>query len=733
MWNGCNWGHGHGGFNMIGQTSSLFSPQWYRVQGLVPRLKKHAQIHRHEYRGQLWYVMQDALGNRYHRFSPGAYWLIAQMDGSKTVAQLWQNAVEKLAEDAPSQSETIQLLGQLHGADLLASNVPPDLLELFQRYQKQNQNRWRQRLASPLAIKIPLLDPDAFLTRSQSAVAFLLSRWGFLLWLITVLAALVTAAQHWAELTENISDKVLTPSNVFLIMLIFPVVKALHELGHAYATKIWGGEVHEIGIMLLVFMPVPYVEASSASAFRARHKRIIVGAAGMIVELTIASLALFYWLYAEPGVAKTLAYNTLLIAGVSTLFFNANPLLRFDGYYMLADYLEIPNLYSRAQGYYQYLTKTFLLRIKNEINPALTPGESLWFIVYGAASYLYRIFIVLAIALFIASKFFIIGVILACWSLFAMFLLPLLKALSFLLWDGRVQSKRGRIGLIGGAIAMVLVGFVGWVPLPYWTNAEGVVWLPEEATVRAQTDCFIDKLFQPTGSPVQQGQALVSCVDPLLENDIQIKEAQLQEQQIRYFVAQRESPLRAELNKVALSSAQAEFQRAQEKQAQQTLTSPLAGRFEIPFARDLSQRFMAKGDVVGYVIPAKTTVVRAVVSQKYAALVRQDTRAIEVRRVSQWQQILAGQMQREVPGASNQLPTAALGTFAGGNIAVDPRDPKGLNSFHKLFQFDVRLLQPLQSRYFLDRVYLRFHHQHKTLWQRWRRHLKLLFMENFGV
>ncbi len=152
----------------------------------------------------------------------------------------------------------------------------------------------------------------------------------------------------------------LLPENLLLMWLVFPVLKLCHEFGHAFAVKARGGEVHEMGVMLLVLTPVPYVDASSAWAFRSKWQRFAVGGAGMMVELFIASIALFLWLAVEPGMFRALLYNIMLIAGISTVLFNANPLLRFDGYYMLMDWLEIPNLRTRSTQYIIYLCEKYL-------------------------------------------------------------------------------------------------------------------------------------------------------------------------------------------------------------------------------------------------------------------------------------------------------------------------------------------------------------------------------------
>ena len=265
------------------------------------------------------------------------------MDGERSVDELWSAVVTQLGDDAPTQDEIIHLLSQLHAADLLQSNVSPDAGELFERHASHSSAKLRQGFGSLLSIKLPVLDPDRFLERTARVVRPLLGCAGALLWLAVVLPALILAGIHWPELTGDLIDRIPTTKNLLIIALVFPVLKTLHELGHGYATKVSGGSVHEIGIMLLVFAPVPYVDASASAAFRSKWRRILVGAAGMLVELFVASLALYIWLLVEPGPVRSICYNAMLIAGVSTFIFNGIP-PPIDGYYILCDLIEIPNL-----------------------------------------------------------------------------------------------------------------------------------------------------------------------------------------------------------------------------------------------------------------------------------------------------------------------------------------------------------------------------------------------------
>jgi putative peptide zinc metalloprotease protein len=478
-------------------SETLFSPSWYRVAALKPRIRAHARILRQSFRDKVWFVLQDYAAERSHRFSPAAHHFIGLMDGERTVQQIWEATSAHLGDGAPTQEEAIRLLGQLHAADALLCDVPPDSLEVFRRYQQHERMLWRRRLWTPLALRFPLLDPDRFLERTLPLVQPLFGWFGILLWLAVVGTGAVLAASHWTDLTADISDRVLDPKNLVLLWFVYPVVKTLHELGHAYVTRNWGGEVHEIGIMLLVLSPVPYVDASSAWGFSDKRKRMAVGAAGIAVELFLGALALYTWLAVEPGAVRAIAYNVMLICGVSTLLFNGNPLLRFDGYYVLADAVEIPNLGSRSNQYLGYLFQRYIIGIRDAESPAHSAGERFWMVVYGIGSFVYRIFITFVIIMFIAGKFFVIGILLAIWAVATQVVMPVGKSVAFLLNSPDLRRQRGRAlsTSVGLAVAAAVLLFV--VPAPSWTRTEGVIWVPEEAQVRAGADGFIERLLAP--------------------------------------------------------------------------------------------------------------------------------------------------------------------------------------------------------------------------------------------
>jgi putative peptide zinc metalloprotease protein len=481
-------------------AAPFLSSSWYRVAHLRPRLREHADVHRHRYRGRVWYVLNDQVKGQAHRLSRASYLFVGGMDGSRTLDELWTETTKRAGQEAPSQDEVVRFLAQLHAADLLQSDAAPDAVELIERAGRIERSYLRRTLLNPFALRIPLWDPERFLTRTLPLVGWLFGRAGALLWLVTVVAAVLLAAGHWDELSANASDRILAADNLLLIALSYPAIKALHELGHAYAVKRFGGAVHELGLMLLVFLPVPYVDASAASGFRSKSQRVIVGAAGMLVEMFIAALATFVWLLVEPGLTRAVAFDVMLVAGVSTVLFNGNPLLRYDGYFILVDLLEIPNLAQRAVRYWGYLIEWYVFRTEGIAEFAATRGERIWFLHYAPAAFLYRQFVMLAIALFVASQYLAVGVALAVWSLFMSLVLPVAKALWQVIGIPRRNRNRA-IAITGGAIAAI-TAVLFLVPVPLHTTTEGVVWLPENANVRAATDGFARRLLVAPGTRV---------------------------------------------------------------------------------------------------------------------------------------------------------------------------------------------------------------------------------------
>jgi len=714
-------------------SESLLSPQWYRAQALTPRLRKHIEVHRHDYRGQIWFILEDKSSGRHHRFNAAAFRIIGLLDGERTVNEAWQLVNDQLGDFAPTQDEVIQLLGQLHSADLLHSNAATDIDELFHR-QEQHQNlKIKQRVSNPLSQKFPLWDPDDFLERHLPKVSGLFNWTAALAWLSTVLTASLLAAMHWHELGNNIIINTLSPYNLTLLFILYPGIKILHELGHAFTAKLEGGEVHEMGIIFMMFIPIPYINVSTVTSFRNKYKRMLVGAAGIIVELLLASLALFIWLMAEPGIVRDIAFNIMLIGGVSSLFFNGNPLLKYDGYYVLADAIDIPNLFQRSAKYWGYLCQRYLFGLKQLASPAYTSWESSWFILYSLLSMTYRMALLWFIIVYVTDKFFAIGIVLALWLVMAQIVLPLFNMLRFIAASPSIQKKRCRVIGSCGALLAVLMALISIVPFPSYTLAEGILWVPDNAQLRAESNGFSGPLLTENNSQIDNGTGILQLEDPFLQTQVEIQLAKLKELEANYRAEKFNDLIKAQILKEQIPAVQAELANAQKNVQSMQLKSATQGQLLIPDADDLPGQFLKQGDLIGYVINNSLPIVRTVVTQDDMGKLQAGTERVQIRLVNHLDQVIPAKIIRIIPEATNRLPSAALATSAGGRMILDPDRTEDLVTLENFFLVDVEF-SPLDPTILIGtRTYVRFDHGGQALAKQWYRSLRQLFLRQFNV
>ena len=714
-------------------SEPFFSQSWYRVGALRPRVRGHGQVHRHSYRGETWYVLQDHASGRSHRFTPAAYAVIGAMDGQRTVQEIWELASRQLGEDAPTQDELIGLLSQLHAADLLQSDVAPDTAELFERAGRMSRSTLKANLRNPLAIRFPLWDPDRFLERTLPWLRPLFGWLGGLLWLGVVVPAGLLALEHWSALTENFSDRVLAIGNLAMLWLVFPLLKLVHELGHGYATKAEGGEVHELGLMLLVLTPVPYVDTSAANVLRSKWRRAFIGGAGMICEVFLAALAMHLWLVVEPGLVRALAFNVVLVAGVSTLVFNLNPLLRYDGYYILTDLIEMPNLSQRSGRYWTYLANRYLFGERQAESPTTARGERRWLLFYGPIAFAYRIFVVLSIALFVAGAYAIVGIALGLWGVVTTIMLPLGRALAFLATSPRLSHRRTRALLVTAAGVLAAAGLLFIIPVPLRTQTEGVVWLPDNALVRAGASGFVQRLLADPGASVKVGEPLVESRDLDVDAQLRVLEARLQELDVEHSRYLFEDRAKAEIVRQEREATSAALARALEKSDSLVARAGADGRFVVPRPEDLPGRFARQGEVLGYVTDGRHRIIRAVVQQDDIELVRDRLERVEVRLAGRILEPVPVRVLRAVPAALDEIPSRVLSADGGGALPVDPRDPHGGRSLQRLFQLDLELPPDAADVMLGTRAYVRFTHAMEPIGVQLYRRVRQLFLSHLNV
>jgi putative peptide zinc metalloprotease protein len=714
-------------------SDNLYSPHWYRVAALKPRLHSHIEIHRHDYRGLIWYIIEDTTTGRNHRFNPAAYQLIGLLDGKRTVQEISESLSKQLGDFAPGQEEIIQLIGQLHSADLIQTDVLVNTEELFERQARHKLAKSNQQLINPLSQKIPLWDPESFLEKYANKVAWLFSPWMGVAWLLVVVFAALQAGANWVKITSHLEISALAPYNLLILFLLYPPIKILHELGHAFTTKLKGGEVHEMGINFMLFMPVPYVNVSSSGNFRNKYDRILVSAAGVLVETFLAALGLLLFLSAEAGFVQDLGFNTLLIGGVSSLFFNGNPLLKYDGYYILADAIGMPNLYQRAVQYWRYFFQRYLFGLHEANSPAIAPGETFWFIVYSIASLLYRLSILWFICVYVTEKYFFLGVVLALWLVAIQVVFPIFKAISFVMISPVLSRKRNQAVMTTALLGIVSLGFLGFMPISSYTVAEGVVWLPDEAQIKAEHDGFIGALQAHSNQMVRSGDVVLLMTDDLLESKAKIARAKVMELESKYRAEREENLVKADMLKDELRVAQSELGHLNTKIQAMTVKTSKSGQLLLPEADDLPGRYLHHGEQIGYILDNSPPTIRMVVTQDNIGQLREHIVDIKVRLSSNPNEQYEATIIRQAPEATNKLPSPALATIGGGKILVDPNKEEELITLKKVFLVDLKFNPKDNNIPLGTRVFVRINHGGEPLSKQWYRRVRQAFLRQFNV
>ena len=715
--------------------ASLFSASWFRVAALKPRVHQHAIFHRHDYRGQTWYVVEDRTAERFHRFEPSTYYVVGLMDGERSVDAIWRAAIEKLGDQAPSQDEVIRLLAQLHVADLIKTQTTAEADDLFRRYRAIDRQSWLMWLSAPFMLRAPLINPDRVLDAIAPLLRPLFTVWGLIGWIALVAAAGVAAALHWAQLTQDIADRLLAPWNLAAVAVAYLVLKVLHEFGHALTVKIWGGRVQEVGLMFIVFMPVPYVDASAASSFPSMGRRVVVGAAGILVEVLCAALAMLLWIDADPGPWRSFLYNVMFIGTVSTLLFNGNPLLKFDGYYILSDLLGIPNLGPRAQAYLAYLFDRYLLGVRGE-SPVSAPGERFWFLVYGPLAALYRTSLAFSIALFLASEYMLVGAAMGLWAILLMIVAPLVRSLNKLFNGAGIGGRRTRsLGVVGG-LAGLAFALVFLLPVPHATVAKGIAIVPDRGSVRAGAEGFVTDVPAGSDRAVEGGAALVRVSDPIVDAEVRAQKAQLAALQAKLAALDSgfASAVEAAVVREDIKSVAEALEGEKVRKAEQTILAPTDGLFHLTRAADMAGRYVQRGETLGFVQDPRRLLVSVIVDQVSLGEIQ-----THLRDVALWADGLrTGPVEARVtlmhPGGVTTLPNAALAVEGGGDFQVDPHRPGELRTLANVFRIDVEPVGPPPGPVLIGRHYLvRFQHDPEPIgWQLLRAGRRLL-LDRFGI
>lgn len=657
---------------MVVEERSLFSQEWHRVADLQVALRPQVNIQRQQYRGELWYVIQDPHANRFFRVRPEVYRFLSRLHPNHRLEKVWRDALETERGTAPSQDETIRLIAQLNTSGLLMARGPQSQ-ERLEVLRKQKQKQMRKQWLNILFFRVPLIDPQAALNYSASLGRFLVGPLGLLLWLSCVIWGILSLAGRWPELGQQ-GAGVLAPQNLFWLYLTLAMVKFLHEWAHAMVCHRFGGAVHTLGIMLLVFTPIPYMDATSAWAFRERWKRVLTGAAGMIMEVGLAGVAAGIWAATDDGLIHNLAFNVMFVASASTLLFNLNPLLRFDGYYILSDLVDIPNLHKKATEQFRCRFETYLLR--KRCPEAEWDLGGLGLHSFAIASAFYRVFIMIVIGLFIADQWFQLGRVIAVLFL-GMALIGAIAKLPKYIGSLKAPFRKRANIILASSVTIFLCALI-LLPLPNGVIADGLIEDKDRRVLSAGTSGEISSILKPHLSQVLRGEPLIHLENPLLDGQISILKARIQQTHLRERMARSDDLSSISGLKESAMALNERLEALLKERRNLTLLAPIDGIWVAPGLDDSTGAWIAKGTPIGQVMPQKKWVVSTIIPQEdISDLFQQKTLIATVRFPGKANLLFHTQSMELIPAERVDLPSQALAWASGGKIQADPSDPKG--------------------------------------------------------
>jgi putative peptide zinc metalloprotease protein len=563
--------------------------QNFSNQPLHLRMRADLQVQPLQFGGKTYWGIKDPFSLQYYQLRDEEYFILQQLDGVASFETIRSQYEKKFLPQKLDASHLQGFLSRLHEAGLiLADALGQGEILLERQLQKQQQAR-RARWMNPLAIRFRGFDPHRLLSWLQPVADLCFTPWFLLAVLLLLTSAVTLVLTHFDTVVAQLPDftTFFEAKNLVLLGLSLALVKILHELGHALACRHFGGECREMGVMLLAFIPCLYVNVSDAWTMPQKWHRIIVSAAGILVELVISSICVFLWWFSYPGLFHSLCLNIVFVCSVSTLLLNGNPLLRYDGYYILLDLLEVPNLRQRAQTIVSNRVHHFFFGHKADTLLREPRRLRRFLFAYGIASAIYRwlvVFLIVTVCYYVLEPYGleILAQIMGAFVFLGMLSVPVqsgIREIQTYAQSGQIDGRRfvQRAGLV----LLILAGLL-LIPFPHRISAPALIELQEAKHVYVTSPGFLKSIATPQ-SVMEPGALIATLQNDQIDLEILKLKGQISEQQIRITTlrtrqvddpdAARELPTAEE----QLADLKDQLEQRLTDQRRLTLTAPVGG------------------------------------------------------------------------------------------------------------------------------------------------------------
>lgn len=496
------------------------------------RMRGDLTVRSHRYHGQLFWIVKEPIALNYFRFHEEEFAVLKMLDGKTSLDTIKEQFEQRFAPQKITFGDLQQFIGMLHRNGLVISESSGQGKQLKKRGDEKSWKELMGKLANVFALRFRGIDPDRLLTWLHRYTGWFFT-WPMVVFNILFgLSALMLVLINYDTFQAKLPtfQQFFGLKNWVFLAITMGVVKVLHEFGHGLSCKHFGGECHEMGAMLLVFTPALYCNVSDSWLLPNKWHRAAIGAAGMYVELFLASCAVYLWWFSQPGMFNYLCLSVIFICSISTVMFNGNPLMRFDGYYILMDLAEIPNLRQKASEVLKRYMTHLCLGIEQPESPFLPKENRFIFGLYTIGAEVYRLVVVFSI-LFFLNKVFepyglkIIGQLIGFAGVFGLVVQPSWQLIQFFQTPGRSgKVKKARVAISLAAVAVAILA-IAMIPLPFSVSCPFEV-VPRNGAVvyvavpgRMETGPEVKLLAQ-----VRRGETIVQ----LKNQDLELEVAKLQ-------------------------------------------------------------------------------------------------------------------------------------------------------------------------------------------------------------
>lgn len=644
-------------------------------RGDRPALKSNLVVRRIVQMGETQWVVKDPDATKYYNFSEANWGLIQLFDGTRTLQEIHEAYQAQFPGETIEPSLVPEYAESLRSVDLLQRSTAERNLQELARIKDTRRKTAEQKAEGFDIFMIPfkVVDPDRLLNRTQKYVRWLWRPPAVLVSLILIAMATGVIVSHfgpiWSETLELYAFLRKPFWDAVQFFVILTTIGGIHELAHGYVCKFYGGEVHDIGAALLYFMPAFYCDTTDALLFPSKWQRLWVMLAGMYIEAIICCIATGLWVASYPDtLLHELSYKMMLFTGISTIFFNINPLRKIDGYYALSSVLELPELREESIEYLSLLFKRHVLRLNVEV-PVYSRRKRRIYLIYAPLALGFLVLIMLFVGhLFynFYAKYFpnlaILLLILTLLRLFRKSVRAFLQGVRLVYLDKKelIMSRRARVYILGGAAALFLLLAVPWAP---WTIETEVVLKPwTEVRLEAPEDGTIAQVRSHEGDAVRQGDIVAVLSSPAVESAVAGTRAQREGLRKRASGRREASdPGGVFRSEQRGSAADATLRSALDRQQRLSVPSPIAGRVLTRRMEDLPGRFVQAGSVIAVVGDCRRLKAEIPISERLLSYLQRDS-PVSLQLRARPAHILHGSIV-QIGSAAETLPRTADGTL----------------------------------------------------------------------